>query len=362
MKNDAFKNFDPRYIMRVKNMHAAGKDLKNILIVFLTLLHEELADLINESEEIIDESECEDEEWETIRCFFKSDIHTINMIRNLKTIVAKRKISEGYFKKGAAIFESSSATESSEKVLAEEVDLIKAFEVLIRAIFELEKSISGVDYLSHLPKESENNSETDSKELEVIYEVDNSAMIDCSQASLALKFDKHAAFSSKKDKQVKATPPKSIEYRKIKQEDSQGETESPSINDALRKSRNERGSSSSSGQKSRRKNIEEQGIKKKKEEEAQITQPPEDFSYSTLFGKSESSNQSRRYKYEEAPAKIDKREEGKVARLEYSTVDFVKKQKVDKVDLDQLKSEIVGKRREFLARLNSKYLSAIINK
>ena len=96
---------EARLIRQLRDLQSPSKNLRNILIVFLTLFHEELVDLVADSQESIDDKEDEDPEWSTIRSFFNSEIHTVALIKSIKSILDKKGITEEYFKKGATILE-----------------------------------------------------------------------------------------------------------------------------------------------------------------------------------------------------------------------------------------------------------------
>lgn len=95
---------DVRLIVKLNGIGSPGKHLRNILIVFLTLFHEDLVDLIADSQDTIEEDE-EDPEWSTIRSFFKSEIQIVSLIKSAPKIVQRRGIADEYYKKGAAILE-----------------------------------------------------------------------------------------------------------------------------------------------------------------------------------------------------------------------------------------------------------------
>ena len=98
--------FEGMLILKLKSLLNPGKTLRNLLIVFLTLLHEELVDLINESSDDPEEDDSPlDQEWATIKCFFKSEMQTIALIRSLPEIIGGSRISPDFYRKGAAIFE-----------------------------------------------------------------------------------------------------------------------------------------------------------------------------------------------------------------------------------------------------------------
>jgi len=183
--DDIASKFDIKTISKLKRLKSPGKNIRNILIVFLTLLHEELMDLINDSEEDIDqpveeEDEVQDREWTTIKCFFKSETQTVALIHSLRGLIKNRRISEEYYKKGAAIFESF-VTAAEEHPTQEEEEVCSAFTELVQFIYELELVESGIDYLKFnaekaaVEGEEEHIAQQKRKQtLEVIYEIENS--------------------------------------------------------------------------------------------------------------------------------------------------------------------------------------------
>jgi hypothetical protein len=102
---DTGKHIDIRSIVKLNSIDRPGKQLRNILIVFLTLFHEDLVDLISDSQDTIEDNDDDDPEWSTIRSFFKSEIQIVSLIKNAGKIVERRGISDEYLKKGAAILE-----------------------------------------------------------------------------------------------------------------------------------------------------------------------------------------------------------------------------------------------------------------
>lgn len=174
---------DMKIIRELRELKNPSKCLRNLLIVFLTLFHEELADLVADSQESIDEQNEDDPEWATIRSFFASELQTIALIRSVKSIVEKRGITSEYFKKGATILEVEFSKKNfligdpKEKFPSEEKKICEAFYDLIIFIYDLEKSYSGENYLRPIsPKEEE----TPKKLLETIHEVENSTFADFS--------------------------------------------------------------------------------------------------------------------------------------------------------------------------------------
>lgn len=317
---DSFRQFDGDLVRRIKQMKSGGKHLKNVLIVFLTLLHEELADLINESEELQEESESEDEEWETIKCFFKSEPQTTAMIHGLRQQLRNRKISDGYFKKAAAIYESSLLSNQDGEDSQEERLISEAFDGLIRNIFEYEFGISGKDYLGLFGSTKPAN-----RQLEVIYEVENSAMIDCSQSSPMVHFDRSRPESQEKVRLSHFTPQRSGEFKSLRS--------SADAHQFLKKVQIEATAATS--------NPKPEEPRRKAEEEALIQ--AEESSYTTMFGQSQSSHQSK------APG------EDRFAKQLSTTASAVRRVKVRKSELEEIKNEIAQKRRDFLSKLNSKY-------
>ena len=188
MDEDVTATFDGRLILKLKEFKVPGKNLRNILIVFLTLLHEELVDLINESEEVEEDEEESDKEWSTIKCFFRSEMQAIALIRSIKGLIESRRITEEYFKKGAAIYEvvvvsdcQTFVTSAEEERSEDEKKVCNEFSRLIKHIYKIENDISGIDYLQQMSKNNSPVPPPKRNSLEVIYEIDNSAMVDVSQ-------------------------------------------------------------------------------------------------------------------------------------------------------------------------------------
>lgn len=108
MLHNIVQNFTEHTIDRVKSFKNPSKELKNTLLVFLTLFHETLDEYLpqHSASSSSNRQEYKDKEWKIIISFFDHPREMVSLIRKTEALIQSRAFGEVNLEKAAQIYNS----------------------------------------------------------------------------------------------------------------------------------------------------------------------------------------------------------------------------------------------------------------
>lgn len=154
------KKFNLTTVQDLYKINAPSKKFKNLILSFLTLFHNKLDYLVEDSPdpETVkkEKADCIDLEWLTIKSFFRNSQKVLDLIKKAEFYLFENMISEDLFKKSAKIYhtvllsqqEKSKPPDDFQEYLHDLIDMFIIY------TFDLEMKLRGTDYLEIFDEDS----------------------------------------------------------------------------------------------------------------------------------------------------------------------------------------------------------------